>query len=70
MTHKEILQKYKEISKTNDEDIIVWFPAGKHSVRIRPKKGIEFVFSYYGERKWCLETIDRFIEFNSGRRNK
>lgn len=70
MPHKEILKKYKEITKTKDEDIIVWFPCGKNAIRIRPKKGIEFVFSYYTDKKWCLETIDKFIEVINERRKK
>lgn len=70
MTHKEIFSKYKEISKTKDEDIIVWFPCGRNSVRIRPVKGVEFVFSYYTEQKWCLETIDKFIEAVNERKCK
>ena len=62
MNHDQVLAKFKEIYYLGpDDDIDIWFPNGKNSVRIRFTNKREIVFTYYGKDNWVLETAGHFI---------
>lgn len=62
MLHKDVMQKFEEISNVDERSINTWFPNGKNSVRIRFKNNTEIVFTYASPKVWRIETIDHFIK--------
>jgi len=60
MVHSKVYEYFKAIFPGGLVD--KWFPAGYNAVRIRYKTGREVVFIYEDSNKWCLETLEYFIE--------
>lgn len=63
MTHDVIFSYFRKciprISKMTK--IEEWFPNGKNSIRVRFEDQEEYVFTYYGDNDWSLETVGCFI---------
>lgn len=62
MIHTDVFEKFNGIFISAIHDIEHWFPNGFNSIRIRYKKGDEWVFTYFSEGKWSLQMLDSFIE--------
>lgn len=62
MTHRQVLEKFKEISHITDDSIDVWFQYGKNSIRVRLKDRTELIFTFSSQKSWRLETIDSYLE--------
>lgn len=62
MTQKEVLEKFVEISHVSKDEIDIWFPNGRSSVRVRLKNGNELIFTYKNKNIWRLETKASFLE--------
>lgn len=62
MINSEVFKKFKEVTVTDDEEIDCWFPNGKNCVRVRFKDKSEVVFTYWGKRKWRVETVDSYLD--------
>lgn len=61
MTQKDVLKAFMEISRTTEEDIEMWFPNGKDSVRVKLKNKRELIFTYDSPNYWRLETKGAFL---------
>ena len=61
MTQKDVFKAFLEISRTTEEDIEMWFPNGKDSVRVKLKDKQELIFTYDSPRYWRLETRGAFL---------
>lgn len=63
MTHNEVYKQFelyfKQYSGVNNVE--VWFPNGKNSIRIRQKNKQEYIFTYTNPKEWKLETKDSFL---------
>lgn len=62
MTHKDIykwFERYFELYAGNNVE--VWFPCGKNTIRIRQTNGQEFIFTYNDPTDWRFETIGSFL---------
>jgi hypothetical protein len=57
-----IMQKFKDLSLVEDEDIVCWFPNGRGSVRVRTKSYGDLVFTYASKKRWRIETVDSYLE--------
>ncbi len=63
MTHNEVYKWFELYFPIYAGDnIAVWFPNGKNSVRIRQTNGQEFIFTYNEKQDWCFETRDSFFK--------
>ena len=63
MTHEDLYnkhfkQKFPQLSRL----VVMWFPNGKDSIRVRKETGEDFIFTYHSETDWCFETVDSFIK--------
>jgi hypothetical protein len=61
VTHKKILEKLKELCPSLD--VKMWWKKGDHSIRVRAKDQ-DFIFTYYSEYNWRLETLHYFENMN------
>lgn len=69
MLHKEVYKWFKlYFPLYARENVEVWFPNGKNSVRVRQKNGQEFIFSYNGKDDWKFETRKSFVNYLNERR--
>lgn len=69
MVHKEVYKQFElYFPLYAGENVEVWFPNGKNSVRVRQKNGQEFIFSYNGKDDWKFETRKSFINYLNERR--
>lgn len=69
MVHKEVYKWFElYFPLYAGENVEVWFPNGKNSVRVRQKNGQEFIFSYNGKDDWKFETRKSFINYLNERR--
>ncbi len=62
MTHSDIFNKFKEIAKVTDEEVLCWFTNGKGSVRVRFLDYQEVVFTYHSDTKWMIESKALFMD--------
>lgn len=69
MIHKDVYKFFKMYFPSyTDNNVDVWFPNGKDSIRVREKNGFEFIFTYHDKNNWKLETINSFLKnMNGGR---
>lgn len=58
MTHAEVLEKFKLISHTTDEQIVCWWPNGRNSIRVKLTSTLILVFTFFTDKRWSLETFD------------
>lgn len=62
MTHNYICKQFQELFPRESKFVEMWFPNGKHSIRVRLTTKQEFIFTYNDKANWRLETIDSYIE--------
>lgn len=62
MPNKELFILFVKMFPLYSDDIDVWFPNGKDSIRIRMKNCSELIFTYRNVREWRLETIKNFLK--------
>ena len=62
MTHNDIIEAFKDRFPGSVEDIETIFQNGKNSIRVRFTNKNEFVFTYYDNSTWCLETVKHHLE--------
>ena len=62
MTHREIYGWFRVYFELYDKHVDIWFPNGKHSIRVRQANGQEFIFTYNGKEDWRFETLDSFLK--------
>lgn len=48
------------------ENIEIWFPNDRNSIRVRQTNKQEFIFTYNGKDDWRFETIKSFIKGRKG----
>lgn len=70
MTHKNLVKVFQVKFSDLYSQIIEWFPNGNGSIRVRTKNKQEFIFSYYGEKDWRLETVNSYILNLKGEKRK
>lgn len=70
MSHIDVVRKFVEIVRINEDYIKDWIPNGRCSVRIRLKDRSELIFTFQDQKRWRLETIESFKEsrLNQARR--
>lgn len=61
MTNKELMMKFKEISRITDDEIDMYFPLGTTAIRVRLKNRKELVLTYTNGRRWRLETKESYV---------
>lgn len=64
MSHPEILNKFYRMFPDRGVDIVIWFPNGRNSIRMRNSWNEEFIFTFNGPKDWRLETVDSFLNQN------
>lgn len=62
MTHKKVFECFNRMFPGWRESTEIWFPYGNSMIKIRLRNKMEFVFTYFSEKNWNLETLDRFSE--------
>jgi hypothetical protein len=62
MTHSDIFKRYQALCRVSVNDVHIWYPNGKGSIRVTYKDRQEYVFMYINDKNWCLETIDLYIK--------
>ena len=62
MAHTQILNKFEDLMPAYYEKMILWFPNGKNSIRIRLSDYREFVFTYNKPDDWLFETLRHFLD--------
>lgn len=62
MTHANILDYFKKVLPYKAENISVWYPNGKNSIRVRMTDGRELIFTMTGKYDWTLETLNHFMQ--------
>lgn len=63
MPNTGILEKFKEVMKLTNEEIIFWVPnaVGRNTIKVRLKDHSELIFSYSSPRNWRLETAESYV---------
>lgn len=69
MLHKNVLEKFKELFPQQAERVVMWFPNGKNSIRLRTDYKCDYVFTYNAPYSWSYETIDIHVERMKGGSN-
>lgn len=62
MSHRDVYEHFKRCFPMYADASEVWFPNGKHSIRVRLLNKYDFIFTYNGNNDWRFETIDSFIK--------
>lgn len=62
MTHKKVFECFNRMFPGWRGSIEAWFPYGNSMIKIRLNNKMEFIFTYFSENNWKLETLDRFSE--------
>lgn len=66
MLHKEIYKYFTLYFPQFAEHVVIWFPNGKKSVRVRQSNEQNFIFTYHGPEDWCFETVDSYTKKMKG----
>ena len=69
MLQKDVLEKFKELFPQYAEQVEMWFPNGKNSIRVRTHERHDYVFTYHAKYCWSLETIDIYVDRMKGGSN-
>ncbi len=62
MTHKKVFECFNRMFPGWRGSTDAWFPYGNSMIKIRLNNKMEFIFTYFNENNWKLETLDRFSE--------
>ena len=62
MGHKDIFNIFSTMFPTFTNNIKVWFPNGKNSIRVRYISSPDCVFTYDNNKNWKLETVNSFAK--------
>lgn len=67
ITHKDIYEKFLYLFGFSNDEVDVWTPAGRNSIRARfiDKTFFaahEIIFTYYSDKYWRLESIKSFFD--------
>lgn len=62
MTHKKVFEYFNRMFPGWRGSTEAWFPYGNSMIKIRLNNKMEFIFTYFSENNWKLETLDRFSE--------
>lgn len=63
MAHSDVLKWFElYFPQFGGENVAVWFPNGRNSIRVRQTNGQEFVFTYSGKDDWKFETVKSFLK--------
>ncbi|MBS4930292.1 MAG: hypothetical protein KH020_03005 [Clostridiales bacterium] len=62
MTHKDVVAELKTRIPQYANNIKVWFPNGKNSIRFKQDDGTEYVFTYNDPKDWCFETLSNYTK--------
>ncbi len=60
MTHKRLIDKYRELMGVHGDAIDMWYNNGSNSVWVRLVNKKEFIFTYYSKTRWRVETLAMF----------
>lgn len=60
MTHKNVFETFNKMFHGWRGMSEFWYPYGNSTIKIRMKNRAEYVFTYFDERHWKLETIESF----------
>lgn len=61
MSHNEVLKMFKNVFPTYSENMSIWFPNGKDSIRVRMYNGTTYIFTFRGGHDWRFETERSFV---------
>ena len=61
VTHKDIFKAFKDVTQMSDERVRIWYPNGRHSIRVALVGGRELIFTYDSPNYWRLETRGAFL---------
>lgn len=62
MTHNEVYKNFPfGFVNFNEEDVDVYFPCGRNTIRIRLKNQREYIFTFNTNKDWSIETVKSFI---------
>ena len=67
MTHKTVLNKFVELFVPSGDGVECWYPNGKNCIRIKTDGGWELIFTYFGKKKWRIETVDFYVDGLEGK---
>lgn len=63
MSHSDVMKWFElYFPDYSGDNITMWFPNGKNSIRVRQKNGQEFVFTYISSKDWLFETVSHFLD--------
>lgn len=62
MIHKDVVAELKTRIPQYANNIKVWFPNGKNSIRFKQDDGTEYVFTYNDPKDWCFETLSNYTK--------
>ena len=67
MVHSKVYQIFERVLPLYaGEQVEIWFPNGKNSIRIRSVDKREFVFTYHDDKSWKFETLKNYISSMKG----
>lgn len=61
MSHPDIFNKFSHMFPDKSVDIVIWFPNGRNSIRVRNSWNEEFIFTFNNSKDWMLETANSFL---------
>lgn len=67
MLHEQVYSQLKKNFPKHSKG--EWWPCGKNRIRIRNPNGNEYIFTYYSDKIYRLETLDVFIKSMVKRRS-
>lgn len=60
MTHKNVFEVFNKMFPGWRGMSETWYPYGNATIKIRMRNKSEYVFAYFNDRHWKLETIESF----------
>lgn len=74
MTHRQLYSLFRDIFSNCTNADTLYFPNGRNSIRIRGVVGlhndrIDYVFTYYSNSRWRLETVDCYLDRMKGEKH-
>lgn len=62
MTHKEVYKEFERLFPQLFEHAEVWFPTGRHCIRVKMVDKSEIIFTFVKDADWRLETVSSFVK--------